>query len=81
MTNAAFILSQPSKDFVIKAGDGDWEYIFEEEADGEIYGRCVRLPFFRYVYRKGKGLACSFLKRLVGLIPIVGPTLLALTEN
>ena len=52
MKNAAFILSIPGRDFVIKAGKGDWEYVFEEEADGVIYGRCVRQHWLRYMYNK-----------------------------
>ena len=52
MSNAAFILSIPGRDFVIKAGKGDWEYIFEEGADREIYGRCVRQTLSRYIYKK-----------------------------
>lgn len=38
MKNAAFILSIPGRDFGIKAGKRDWEDVFEEEEDGEIYG-------------------------------------------
>ena len=48
LTNAAFILSQPWRSFVIQAGNGEWEYIFEREYDGNIYGRCVRKPFLRH---------------------------------
>ena len=33
---------------MIKAGYGDRKYVFEEEEDGEIYGRCVRQHWFRY---------------------------------
>ena len=50
MRNCAFILRQPGSEFVIISGDGDWEYDFCEGADGEIYGRCTRKPFLRYVW-------------------------------
>ena len=52
MKNAVFILSIPGRDFVIKAGKGDWEYVFEEEEDGVIYGRCVRQHWLCYTYDK-----------------------------
>ena len=54
MRNCAFILRQPGREFVIISGDGDWEYDFCEDADGEIYGRCVRKPFLRYVWDGAK---------------------------
>ncbi|KAL9965880.1 hypothetical protein ACROYT_G029734 [Oculina patagonica] len=50
MCNAAFILSQPGQEFLIQAGDGDWEFFFAEEANGQIYGRCVRKPLLRYMW-------------------------------
>ena len=50
MRNCAFILRQPGREFVIISGNGDWEFDFCEDADGEIYGRCVRKPFLRYVW-------------------------------
>ncbi|KAJ7389458.1 hypothetical protein OS493_031427 [Desmophyllum pertusum] len=50
MRNAAFILSQPGREFLIQAGSGDWEFYFSEYANGAIYGRCVRKPFLRYVW-------------------------------
>ena len=60
LTNAAFILSQPGRSFVIRAGDGNWEYVFEKEYDGEIYGRCVRKPFLRYIYNKATNIVSRF---------------------
>jgi len=56
MRNCAFILRQPGREFVIISGNGDWEYDFSEDADGEIYGRCVRKPFLRYVWDGTKSL-------------------------
>ncbi|CAH3145341.1 unnamed protein product [Porites evermanni] len=54
MRNCAFILRQPGREFVIISGNGDWEYDFSEDADGEIYGRCVRKPFLRYAWDGAK---------------------------
>ena len=56
MRNCTFILRQPGREFVIISGNGDWEYDFSEDADGEIYGRCVRKPFLRYVWDGAKSL-------------------------
>ena len=50
MCNAAFILSQPGREFVILSGNGDWEFYFAEDQDGDIYGRNVRKPFLRFVW-------------------------------
>ena len=80
MKNSAFILSIPGRDFVIKAGDGDWEYVFEEE-DGEIYGRCVRQTFLRYVYNKATntiGRVLSFAAKHLSISGSKGPP--ALTD-
>ncbi|XP_015753327.1 PREDICTED: uncharacterized protein LOC107333083 isoform X2 [Acropora digitifera] len=54
MKNAAFILRIPGREIVLKSGNGDWEYDFYEDSDGEIYGRCIRQPFLRYVYDKAR---------------------------
>ena len=54
MRNCAFILRQPERERVIISGNGDWEYDFCEGANGEIYGRCVRKPFLRYVWDGAK---------------------------
>lgn len=56
MKNAVFILRQPGREIVLKSGDGDWEYDFCEDSDGEIYGRCIRKPLLRYVYDKAKSV-------------------------
>ncbi|XP_078380972.1 uncharacterized protein LOC144663778 [Oculina patagonica] len=42
LTNAVFIFSQPEKQFAIKAGNGDWEFYFAEDADKKIKGQHVR---------------------------------------
>ena len=42
LTNAAFIISQPGKEFIIQAGNGDWEFFFSEDANDVVHGRCVR---------------------------------------
>lgn len=42
LTNAAFILALPGREFVIRAGDGDWEFFISEDDRGEIHGQCVR---------------------------------------
>ena len=54
LRNAAFILRQPGREFAIIAGDGDWEYDFCEDADGDIYGRCIRKPFLRFAWDEVK---------------------------
>ena len=54
MRNCAFIFRQPGREFLIISGDGDWEYDFCEDVDGEIYGRCVRKPFLRYFWDAAK---------------------------
>lgn len=40
--NVAFIFAQNEREFVIKAGNGDWEFLFQEEDDGRIHGKCYR---------------------------------------
>ena len=42
LTNASFILALPGREFVIRAGDGDWEFFFSEDDQGEVHGQCVR---------------------------------------
>ena len=42
LSNAAFIFSQPGKEFVIQAGNGDWEFFFSEDLKNIIHGHCVR---------------------------------------
>lgn len=75
MRNAAFILFTTFRSFAIIAGDADWEYTFKEDEDGDIYGRCVRLPLARYLYDKGKNVVLRLAKWALGLLPIVGPQL------
>ena len=79
MRNAAFILSQPGREFIIQAGSGDWEFYFSVEEDGEIYGRCVCKPFWRYVWDGVK----SLVSRIGGLFSLAGirRALLALTSG
>ena len=52
LTNAAFIFAQPGREFVVKAGGGDWEYYFSEDDYSNITGRCVRRPWLRYLWNK-----------------------------
>ena len=54
MRNTAFILRQPCREIVLKSGNGDWEYDFCEDYDGDIYGRCVRKSFLRFIWDKTK---------------------------
>ena len=68
MRNVAFILCQPRQEFLIQAGNGDWEFYFAEDVNGQIYGRCVRKPFLRYVW---DGFM-SVVRRIVGLLSIAG---------
>ena len=75
MRNAAFILFTSFRSFAIIAGDGDWEYTFKEDEDGDIYGRCVRQTFAYYLYDKGKNLVSRIARWVTGFIPIVGPHL------
>ena len=42
LTNAAFIISQPGKEFIIQAGNGDWEFFFSEDGKDVVHGCCVR---------------------------------------
>ena len=79
MCNAAFILSQPGREFLIQSGSGDWEFFFAEDQYGEIYGRNVRKPFLRYVWDGAKSLVCRIGSAIGGLFSIVGSSLRALT--
>ena len=42
LSNAAFIFSQPGREFVIQAGNGDWEFFFSEDLKNTVHGHCVR---------------------------------------
>ena len=72
MKNTAFILSIPGRDFVIKAGKGDWEYNFEEDEYGEIYGRCVRQTFPCYIYNKVTNTIVRFVSFAGRFLPLIG---------
>ena len=69
MKNAAFILRQPGREIVLKSGNGDWEYDFCEDSDGEIYGRCIRQPLLRYAYDKAKSAVVRIFKFAFSLVP------------
>lgn len=79
MRNAAFIFAQPGREFVIKAGHGDWEFYFLEDQFGSICGRCVRKPFRHYVWDKTKSVVRCFGSMAGKFLSIAGPGLLALT--
>lgn len=42
LKNASFIFAQPGREFVVRAGNGDWEICFLEQMDGTVCGRCTR---------------------------------------
>lgn len=79
MRNAAFILSQPGREFLIQSGNGDWEFYFSEDQYGEIYGRNVRKPFLRYLWDGAKSVVCRIGSAIGGLLSITGSSLRALT--
>lgn len=81
MCNAAFILSQPGREFLIQSGSGDWEYYFAEDQYGEIYGRNVRKPFLRYMWDGAKSVVRRIGSAIGGLFSIAGSSLLALTAG
>ena len=49
LRNASFLFAHPGNEFVIKAGDGEWEFYFSQRTDGTIHGRCVHMPNHLYV--------------------------------
>lgn len=60
-TNAAFIFAQPGREFVIKAGNGDWEFYFSQEADGKVRGHCVRKgSLWRYLWDGVGGFIATY---------------------
>lgn len=80
MRNTAFILRQPGRETALIAGDGDWEYDFCEDADREIYGRCIRKPFLRFFWDKAKSAVVRMFQFATSLVPAVfGGPHLALT--
>lgn len=67
--NAAFIFAQVGREFVIKAGNADWEFYFSEEDDGKIRGKCVRKgSWLRYVWDPIKETVISFGKTVLNAI-------------
>ena len=54
MRNCAFTLRQPGREIVIISGNGNWEYDFYEDVEGEIYARCIHKPFLRYFWDAAK---------------------------
>ena len=53
--NVAFIFAQNEREFVIKAGNGDWEFLFTQEDDGRIHGKCCRKgSHWRYVWDQAR---------------------------
>ena len=69
MENAAFILRQPGREIVLKSGNGDWEYDFCQDGDGEIYGRCIRKPFIFYICDIASSAVVSFVKSCISSLP------------
>lgn len=70
MRNASFIYAQPGNEFVIKAGNGDWEFYFSQSKD-EVSCYCLRKPMYRYLW---DGLVWAFSR-------FVPSSLLALTAS
>ena len=52
LRNTAFIFAQPGREFIIISGNGDWEFYFEQSNDGNVYGRCKRMPLRWYIWDK-----------------------------
>ena len=70
LRNSSFLFAQPGREFVIKSGNGDWEFYFAQDNDGNIYGRSVRKPALRYIWEGVKN-------GLKYLLQIVGPPMMA----
>lgn len=66
MSNAAFIFAQPGRQFVIEAGQRDWEYYFSEDQSRNISGRCVRKPLARYLWDNFKSVVCRIVPAAIG---------------
>ena len=82
MKNVAFILRIPGREIVLKSGNGDWEYDFCEDSDGEIYGRCIRQALFHNVYDKATSAVVTISTFAVTLLPILlGAALRASTQK
>lgn len=67
LTNAVFLFAQAGKEFVVKAGRGDWEYYFSEENSNQITGKCVRKPWLRFFWDKVSSAVCRFGETLLSL--------------
>ena len=65
--NAVFLFAQAGSEFVIKAGNGDWEYYFSEEYPNQITGTCVRKPWLRFFWDKVLFIVRPWLFRLKDL--------------
>ena len=50
LSNAAFILSQPGNEFVIRSGNADWEFFFSQDYKGDISGKCLRDEYCILLY-------------------------------
>ena len=51
MRNGSFIYAQPGNEFVITAGNGDWEFYFSQSEDADkISCYCLRKPMWRYLW-------------------------------
>ena len=71
MQNASFIYAQPGNEFVITAGNGDWEFYFSQSEEDKISCYCTRKPMYRYLW---DGIVWAFSR-------IVPSALLALTAS
>lgn len=79
LRNTAFIFAQPGREFLIKAGNGDWEFYFSEDEYGDIWGRCVRQPLRRYLWDGVKSVVRCIGSAIGRYLPIFGSTTQALT--
>lgn len=51
MRNGSFIYAQPGNEFVITAGNGDWEFYFSQSKHpDQISCYCLRKPMWRYLW-------------------------------
>ncbi|KAK2569409.1 hypothetical protein P5673_006335 [Acropora cervicornis] len=51
MRNGSFIFAQPGSEFVITAGNGDWEFYFSQSEDADkISCYCLRKPMWRCLW-------------------------------
>ena len=67
--NVTYIIAQPERALLIKAGNGDWEVLFEKGDDGRIRGDCVRKgSLWRLIWDKAKDFIGLFVLKI--LIPL-----------